>query len=468
MPTKPKIQTLNANSAQVLNAIRNNASTDYQDYVPEAIYGDEENLKQIGATIMQYPNLQNEFLKNLWNRIGKVIVTSKMYQNPLSMFKKGMLDFGESVEELFVNPVDGKDFTTMDQEANPFKRSTPDVRSAFHLINFEKQYEQTIDQKQMRRAFLSWSGVDDLIAKMTDAIYTGANFDEFLITKYLLAVKTLNGQLHATEIEAGNTKDALEDNAVKFRATSNDLTFLSNKYNLAGVYTYTNRDNQYILLNTQYSAYQDVKVLASAFNMDKADFLGHQVLINGFDDLDGTDPNARINKLMKNQSGDGYVQGYVPLTTEQVKALDQIPAFLVDVDFFQIYDQYVEFSEERNNRMLYWNYFYNRFSIISSSPFANAVAFVPEAQTVTGVTLTPSEATISAGQDVQFTAKTDTTGYASQAVKYSLSGDGAENAYISSTGLLTTKKDATGTITVTATSIADPTKTAEATVTIQV
>lgn len=467
MATKPKIKALNANSADILNAIRNNASTDYQDYIPEATYGDDDNLKQIGATIMQYPNLQNEFLKNLWNRIGKVIVTSKMYDNPLKMFKKGMLDFGESVEELFVNPADVKDFTSMDQEANPFKRVTPDVRAAYHIINFEKQYQQTIDQKEMRRAFLSWSGVDDLIAKMTDAIYTAANYDEFLITKYLLAKKTLDGQLHAVQVEGGNTKDALENNAVTFRATSNDLTFLSNKYNLAGVYTHTTRENQYILINTKYSAYQDVKVLASAFNMDRADFLGHQILVNGFDDLDGTDENARINRLMKNQSGDGYVNGYTPLTYAEVQALDQIPAFLVDVDFFQIYDQYVEFSEERNNRMLYWNYFYNRFSIVSSSPFANAIAFVPEPQTVTAVEITPTEASISAGQTVQFNTKVTTTGYASQAVKYTLSGDGADGAYISSTGLLATKPDASGSITVTATSVVDATKTAEATVTIQ-
>lgn len=468
MPTKPTVKKLNANSAQILNAIRNNASTDYQDYVPEAVYGDADNLKAIGAVIMQYPNLQNEFLQNLWNRIGRVIVTSKMYDNPLRMFKKGMLEFGESVEELFVNPADVKDFTSMDPESNPFKRVTPDVRSAFHIINFEKQYQQTIDQKQLRRSFLSWSGVDDLISKMVDSIYTGANYDEFLITKYLLAIKTLNGQMHPIEVKAGNTKDALEDNAVVMRATSNNLEFLSNQYNLAGVYTHTKRNEQYILLNTNYSAYQDVKVLAAAFNMDRAEFLGHQVLINGFNDLDGTDPKARINRLFKNQTGDGYIADYKPLTTEQVKALNAIPAFLVDVDFFQLYDQYNEFSEERNNKMLYWNYFYNRFSVISSSPFANAIAFVPEASTVTSVSITPEATTSRAGQKVLFTTTVETSGFASKAVKYTLTGDGLGKTTISSNGVLNIGDDATGTITVTATSIVDTSKSASATVTIEV
>lgn len=469
MATKPKIKALKANSAQVLNAIRNNASTNYQDYVPEAVYGDADNLKEIGAVMMQYPALQNEFLSNLWNRIGRVVITSKLYENPLSMFKKGMLDFGESIEEVFVNIANVRDYSTDEADASPFKRETPDVRAAFHLINYEKQYQQTIDASYyLRRAFLSWDGVDELIAKITESIYTAANFDEFLITKYLLAKKALDGQLYVDTVTEGNTKEILEDNAAIMRTMSNDLTFLSNKYNLAGVMTHTKRDDQYILINTKYSAYMDVKVLAAAFNMDRAEFLGHQVLINGFDDLDGTKANARINQLMKNTQTGEYLEGYTPLTTEEVAALNTIPAFVVDVEYFQLYDQFQEFTEEFNARRNYWNYFYTVSKIVSASPFANGVAFVPATPTVTSVAISPSTATIQAGQSVTFTTTVKTTGFAPKSVIYTLSGDGAANAAISSTGVLTTGSEATGTITVTATSTYDSTKTAEATVTIQV
>lgn len=469
MATKPTVKKLSANSAQVLNTIRANASTNYKDYVPEAIYGDADNLKEIGEVIMNFPALQNEFLSALWNRIARVVITSKTYENPLSMFKKGVMEFGETIEELFVNPVEGRDYPTDDPEANPFKRNLPDVRSAFHIINYEKQYQTTIDQQvYLRRAFLSWSGVDELISKMTEAITTGANYDEYIITKYLLARKALNGQLYVDEVQAGNNKDVLEENAAIMRTMSNNLTFLSNKYNLAGVLTHTKREDQYILINTKYSAYMDVKVLSAAFNMDRAEFLGHQVLINGFDDLDGTDKNSRLNKLMSNTLTGEYLPGYTPLTKAEVEALNAIPAFVVDVDFFQIYDQFQQFTEEFNARRNYWNYFYTVSKVVSSSPFANAVAFVPGAPTVTSVTLTPSATTISAGQSVAFTASVDVENFAPKSVNYTLSGDGADYASITPEGILTTKPEATGTITVTATSTFDSTKTAEATVTIGV
>lgn len=87
MATKPKIKTLTNSSVDILNAIRNNASTNYKDYVPQAT-ADSDSIREIGAVIMDYPALQNEFLSALVNRIGRVILTSKSYDNPWAMFKR--------------------------------------------------------------------------------------------------------------------------------------------------------------------------------------------------------------------------------------------------------------------------------------------------------------------------------------------------------------------------------------------
>ena len=96
MPTKPKIKTLTNSCIDVLNAIRNSATVNYQNYVPIAT-ADPDNIREIGAIIMDMPQLQNEFLSALVNRIGRVILTSKMYSNPWEMFKKGMLEYGETI-----------------------------------------------------------------------------------------------------------------------------------------------------------------------------------------------------------------------------------------------------------------------------------------------------------------------------------------------------------------------------------
>ena len=137
MAVKPKIKTLTNSSVDILNAIRNSATIDYKNYVPLATK-DAESIREIGSVLMNYPQLQNEFLSALVNRIGRVMITSKMYDNPWAMFKQGMLEFGESIEEIFVNIAKPFQFDPSVAEDKVFKREIPDVRSAFHVMNYQK------------------------------------------------------------------------------------------------------------------------------------------------------------------------------------------------------------------------------------------------------------------------------------------------------------------------------------------
>lgn len=466
MPTKPKVKKLAATSADILNAIRNSASTNYRDYVPVANQS-AESVKEIGAVIMEYPALQNEFISNLVNRIGRVIITSKMYDNPLAIFKEGYLDFGESVEELFVNLAKPFTYDASVAESEVFKREIPDVRSAFHVLNYQKFYKVTIQQEQLRQAFLSWDGVNDLIAKITDSMYSAAAYDEFTLTKYLLAKKLLNGQLYPVTVTAGSTADELKQNAASMRSASNQLTFMSNKYNLAGVETHTPKDDQYILVSADYDAKMDVEVLAAAFNMDKAEFLGHRVLVDGFGNFDTDRLNQIFTDPTATTSGT-YINNYEPLTEAELEALNTIPAVLVDKEFFMLFDVLTNFTEQYNGQGLYWNYFYHTWRIFSSSPFANGIVFTPTAPAITSVTVTPATAEVRAGQSVQLTAAVVTSGFASQAVNWTLSGDTLGSSTVSSSGLVTVGSDASGTITATATSVYDSTKTGECAITVQV
>ena len=318
MAIKPKIVTLTNSSVDILNVIRNNASVNYQNYVPQAT-ADAESIKEIGAVIMDNPQLQNEFLSALVNRIGRVLITSKMYENPWSMFKKGMLEFGETIEEIFVNIAKPFQFDPAVAETNLFKREIPDVRSAFHIMNYQKYYKTTIQNDQLRQAFLSWQGITDLIAKIVDAMYTGANYDEFQTMKYMLAKNVLNGRMYPVTIPAV-TSDNMKSIVSTIKGVSNNFEFLSDKYNIAGVQNNSKKTEQYLLINSNFDATMDVEVLASAFNMDKAEFLGKRVLVDSFGSLD----IARLNILFADDPT------YTEISTDELKALDAIPCILVD------------------------------------------------------------------------------------------------------------------------------------------
>lgn len=451
MPTKPQVKTLNANSVEILNTLRANASSNYQDMVPYA-EGSLDSVREIGAIIMQYPALQNEFLSALVNRIGMVLVTSKLYRNPWSFMKQGMLEFGETIEEIFVNIAKPFEFNQERSETTIFKREIPDVRAAFHVMNYTKFYKATISNDQLRQAFLSWNGITDLIARIVDAMYTGANYDEFITMKYLLAKHLIAGNIYANQIDTVSTEN-MKSIVATIKGVSNSLEFLSNKYNYNGVETYTNKSDQYILVNAKFDATMDVEVLASAFNMDKAEFMGRRVLVDSFGNLD----NARLKLLFAEDPN------YTEISEDDLQALDNIPAVMVDRYFFMIFDNFYNFTEQYNGEGLYWNYWYHTWKTFSISPFHNAVAFVPGAPTITSVTVEPSTASGAVGSTIQLSAEVVSTNFAPKTVTWSSS---SENVTVNSSGLVTIGSGASGSVTITATSTYDTKKSGTCKITI--
>ena len=320
-------------------------------------------------------------------------------------------------------------------------------------MNYQKFYKTTIQNDQLRQAFLSWQGITDLIAKIVDAMYTGANYDEFITMKYMLARHILDGHMYPTVIP-----EVTEPNMKKIVSTikgvSNNYTFLSNKYNLAGVYTHTEKTDQYMLINANFDAIMDVEVLASAFNMDKTEFSGRRVLVDSFGSLDV----ERLKELFKDDTT------FKAPTEAELQALDAIPAILVDRDWFMIFDNFYNFTEQYNGEGLYWNYWYHVWKTFSISPFANNALFIPGTPAVTSVTVSPATATVAAGQSAQFTATVVTSDFAPKSVVWSVDDT---KATVDQSGKVTIMADAeAGTVTVTATSTFDSTKKGTATITI--
>ena len=451
MPTRPEKVTMQTNVMNILNAIRNNASNEYRDYVPPMT--DTSQLREIGTIIMDYPALQNEFLSALINRIGRVLISTRMYDNPWSRFKKGMLDYGETVEEIFTNIAKPYEFEgSHTSPTSQFKKYKPDVRAAFHVMNYRKYYPVTIEQQKLRQAFLSAEGVTNLIGDIVNSLTTGANYDEFLTMKYLLAKTILKGRMYPVQtstISAENAKAIV----TTVKENSNILEFPSTKYNPAHVFQHTPKSEQVIFINARFDAIMDVNVLASAFNMDKAQFMGQRVLIDSFGSLD----TARLAELFADDPN------YVPLTQDELTALDTIPMAVVDEKFFMVFDNLNEFTEIYNAELLYWNYFYHQWKTFSTSPFSNALVYVPATPAVTSVEVTPATATVSAGSSLALTTTVTVTGFAPQTVTYTSNND---KVTVTEGGVVQVDAGATGSATITVASTFDATKTDTVTLTI--
>lgn len=366
MPKRVAITNLNGSTIDILNVIRKNAPYDYQNSVP-AITSTED-IPKAGEFICGTPAHSNYFLNSLINRIALYKLKSAIFNNPYSRLKKGYVEYGETIEEIFIGIAQVIEYNAEKGEAREFKRTIPDVRSVFHIMNWRVMYPITIQDEDLRQAFLSADGVTSLIAKIIDQIYTAAEYDEFLLFKYLLIKTISKGKFKPVAVDGTDLKNV----AKAFRGTSNVLPFMSTKYNEAGVLNNTPRDKQVIFMDADFNADFDVNVLASAFHMEKTDFMGRLFLIDNWTSFD----NERFNTIRANSDG------LEEVTSAELALLGNVKAVLMDEDWFQIYDNNNKFTEKYVASGLYWNYFYHVWKTVSYSPFANAVVFVDDSATI--------------------------------------------------------------------------------------
>lgn len=360
MPRRIAQTTLNASTIDILNVIRQNASQEYQSSVP--VVETERDIPRVGEIIYGTPALANQFINALVNRIALVRVNSATFNNAFAELKKGYLEFGETVEEVFVAIAKARTFSVEKAPAREFRRTLPDVRSAFHVMNWRVQYPVTIQDEDLKRAFTSINGVQDLIAKIVDSVYTAAEYDEYLLFKYLLIKAISHGKMKPISVDETN----IHDSAIMYRAVSNVLPFVRSDFNEAGVPATTPKKDQYIFMDTAYNARYDVNVLAGAFNMDKAEFIGKLKLVDDWTTFD----NERFAEIIEESDQ------IEPITASELALMVDVVGVIVDEEWFQIYDNLSKFTETYVGSGMYWNYFYNVWKTVSHSPYSNAVVFV--------------------------------------------------------------------------------------------
>ena len=456
MARKPRKleRDLTGNSVDVLNAIRNGASTDYQKAVPYAT-NDAGVIRKIGSVLLDFPLLYNEFINGLVNRVGKVIFASNQYwKNPFGWANKGVLDYGETVEDIFVDIAKPHQFDPAVAEQDWMKREVPDVKAVFHTLNYTKFYKSTIQDVDIRKAFTNASGVERLISEVIGSMYKAAEYDLYQAVRYLIAINIYDGMVTSVEVDQPTTVQNLENVVSVARAIRSELEFPSRKWNTMKVLNETPIERLRFFISTSLNAVMDVKVLANAFNMDKAEFLGKKVILPPWKDLDV----ERLDMLFAGE------EGYHHFTESELASLDNIVAFIVDEEWFQIYDSYIEsHTSPLNGEGLYYNNWYHVQKILSASPFRNAIMLVGTTQTVDSVTLNISDVTLPVNASVTAIATVATTGFAPKTLIYT--SNNPEVATVDATGTITAVS--TGSAVITATSKFDSSKTATVNVTVE-
>lgn len=353
MATK-KVQTLNANNAKILAGVWNDASSEYQKRIPLA---DQGQIAKTMAALDQYPDMWNELVTALVNRIGLVVMQSRTWSNPLKYLKKGMMEYGETIEEITTNLIQAQRYDVNECYEDVFKCSPVETATAFHSINRQDMYPLTVNEMALRRAFTTEYGLQEYITQLMNAPYVSDEYDEYLIMRNLFKLYDQDYGYFKVQIpEISNPLDDAEvSGQAKAIAAAVDeykylFDFMSTKYNGLGWPTSTRGYDIIVFATPRLAAVLDTYVLPFAFRETNA-------------------INLRI----------------IPIDDF---GIDGVQAIMCDERHIMCYDTYMQFASIQNPKGRSWNYWWHHDGIYSLSKFVNCIAFTTAAPSPVPVTPT--------------------------------------------------------------------------------
>lgn len=361
--------------AKVFNVIRANSTEVFMNTVPSATKDNIQVIKNILFNDSYQPML-NEFVNNLINRIGLTIIRNKSYNNPLAIFKKGSVPLGTDIQDIYENPAEAEQYEYSNTAmAKLLTITDPDTHVAYYRRNRQDLYTKTIAREGLQGAFVSWEEFENYIAGITNSLYSGNYIDEFKYTKQLVDGAYDSGKIIQKQVTLPTSEATSKAFLKEVRALYDNMTFPSTEYNAYSKFsgakgtitTWTDADRICLIVRADVMAEVDVEALASAFNIDKANFIGRVIKVDKFEN-------------------------------------DEILGVVCDESWLQIYDNIFRFDEFYNARTMSWNEYLHAWGTFAICPFANAVALVTTAsKPVTAISGSDQTVVEEASKTVTFT-----------------------------------------------------------------
>lgn len=324
---------------EVASAMYNVSSSNFRSTI-----GDPNEISSLEFMngLLEYPDTLGVEFMNLATRIGRVIAHRNILTNKLAPFKMANMPLGYTMEEYFVECAKEHEYNQADAENTLFKRELPDIKTAFYVVNRKSYYPATITDDDMRKYFVSWDGVNSLIARIVDSMYNGDNKDDYNYMKSALVTHYENGLMKIVKTSAVTDTDTAKELARKITEYVSYLTEPTNEYNAMAVTKQNDYEDIYVILNGKSNSYLNIDWLAQTFQLEFAEFKAHVLVL----------PT-------------------LPSTTQGT-----IEALVVDSEIYRVFDQKYSVGVAYNAKGLYWNYFLHHWEGIATSRFANAIAFV--------------------------------------------------------------------------------------------
>ena len=406
---------------QSLNAIREISSTIYHEYVP--VIDDTTDISAFAQPLFDYPVVYNEFCDVLVNKLVYSQFETMTFNNPLRVLEGDRIPLGYAGEHVYTNPAKARGFNVNDF-AGLLVKYEADVKVEYQTVNSDIQYCVTIARQQLKKAMTSWDNLASFITQLSNSLYNGAYIDFFRYTKNIISGAFKENRAVYEKITAVTSEATAKAFVERCRELFLNFQLPSTSYNAwaknggAGkpITTWTRPEDIVLIIRNDVRSKIDVQSLASAFNLQYADFIGNVITVDNFDAYD--------------DDGNKVYDG------------SDIVGMIADKAWFKIKTQdfFMENFYNPNNRTM--QYYLNVQRMYNMSLFANGVIFATDDPDVdsTAVEFIETSASVKEGEKITLHVKTtpftanNTLSYTSSATTYATVGD-QTGKYVEVTGV---------------------------------
>lgn len=208
------------------------------------------------------------FLNSVVNKIGKQEYSDQAYVNPLKRLKGGFIENASEIEEIYVSPVEAKDFDA--EGKGSLDRVKPNVKVQYHNNEKEHSYQTTIHDKEVRKGFRSSEGVQKLADHLIQSLHNGTELVEY--KDMVEVLKALcNAKMETNTFEVEPVID--EPSAMKLCKSIKKVIPKMGEWNAlySKVANFAPKGKLILFLDSDVDVEIKIEYLASVFNMTVAE-----------------------------------------------------------------------------------------------------------------------------------------------------------------------------------------------------
>lgn len=351
-------------NATILDRIWLKGTNDFQQRIPRP---DQGNIADTVRALYDplNNNLWNQFVDNLILRVGTTIVHQQDWKNPLRGFKREMLTYGNSIQEIAVKWVKAHSYNLHSDLLDVHR---PEAQEWFHSINFARKYEISIQDVELRKAFENEYGLNQFTAAVLQAPVNSDEYDEYRQMMELIAFYQNQWGFYTDHLDNPiDTADGGKELLRKIKTYTGLLRFPTELYNaVPDIPVFADPSELMLLTTPQVEANLDVDTLAALFHVELADIDVRRVIVDEFP-----------------------IPGAVGLLTTG--------------DFFVQADSIYQTNSFYDASNLCTNYFLHHQGVSSVSPFVPAILFTEgdgaTSTTIPTITQTPTKLTLTVDDD---------------------------------------------------------------------